>query len=142
MTIQAVPYFSLPGTAREAMEFYHSIFGGELTAHTFGEFHAVEEGDPATDYIMHTSIVGGVVTLGASDYDPRFGGGKPHEFGNALSVSLWGNDVDEGRRYFEALAEGGTIATAFEPQVWGASYGELTDKFGVTWSVNVAPQMG
>ncbi len=84
MTVKAVPYFSFPGTAREAMEFYHSIFGGELSAGTFGESGAVPEGDPAYDLMMHTSITGGALDLGASDHDDRFCNGESYSVGNHL----------------------------------------------------------
>lgn len=135
MSIRAVPYFAFDGTAREAMEFYHSIFGGELTAHTYGEFQMVGADDPAFFSIMHTAITGGVVDLAASDYDERFGG-EPLNVGNHLQVSLWGDDIEEGRRYFEALADGGKVTMPYELQPWGDNYGELVDRFGRTWSID------
>ena len=138
MSIRTVPYFSFPGTARQAMEFYHSIFGGELTAHTFGEFGAVVDDDPARDGIMHTAITGGLIDLAASDYDERFCDGNPLVNGNHVQISLWGDDHDEGRRLFERLAEGGAVEMPFEPQVWGDTYGGCIDRYGQSWSVNVA----
>lgn len=138
MAIKAVSYLTFSGDAREAMEFYHSIFGGDLSAHTFGEFHAVPEGDPAHDWIMHNAITGGAIDLAASDYDPRLSpDNAPYVIGNHLSISLWGDDLEEGRRYFDSLSEGGTVTMPFEPQVWGDTYGQLKDRFGIEWSVNV-----
>ena len=137
MSIRAVPYFAFPGNAREAMEFYQSIFGGEMSLHTFGDFGAVPEGDPAHGGVMHTSITGGAIELAASDYDERFCDGQPLVTGNACTISLWGDDVEEGRRYFEQLAEGGRIEMAYEVQVWGDHYGGCIDRFGQSWSVNV-----
>ena len=137
MTIQAVPYFAFPGTAREAMEYYQSIFGGELRLITFGDFNVVPDTDPAHGHVMHAALVTPVLTLAASDYDERFTGGTPYTVGENLSVSLWGDDVDEGRRIFEQLANGGTVTMEFGPQDWGANYGSCVDRFGQSWSVNV-----
>lgn len=135
MSIRAVPYFAFGGNAREAMEFYHSILGGELSAHSYGDFDMVPEEDPAHGYIMHTAIEGGSIDLAAADHDERFTGG-PLTKGNHLQVSLWSDSVDEGRRFFEALAEGGEVTMPYEQQPWGDHYGELIDKFGQSWSVD------
>lgn len=138
MTVSAVPYFTFNGNARQAMEFYHSIFGGDMRAVTFGEFQAVPAGDPAYEWVMHTAITGGVITLAASDYDPRLvPGNEPYVVGNHLSISLWGDDLEEGRGYFEKLSEGATVVMPFESQMWGDTYGQLIDRFGIEWSVNV-----
>ena len=137
MTIQAVPYFAFPGNARDAMEFYHSIFGGDLRVITFGDFNVVPESDPAHGYVMHAALTTPQFTLAASDYDERFTEGVKYSVGANLSVSLWGDDVEEGRKIFEQLAEGGRIEMEFGPQDWGAEYGSVVDRFGQSWSVNV-----
>lgn len=138
MTVRAVPYFSFPGTAREAMEFYRSIFGGTLECVTFGDMGVVPADDPAHGLIMHNTISGGLIELAASDWDERFCDGQPLVVGNGCTVSIWGDDLDEGRGLFEALAEGGRIEMPFEPQSWGDTYGSCVDRFGQSWSVNVA----
>ena len=99
------PYLGFRDNARDAMTFYQSVFGGELTMSTFGEFHASE--DPAEpDKIMHAMLTTekGMVLMGADtpnsmDYTP----------GNNFSVSLSGDDESELRGYFDKLSEGGTI---------------------------------
>lgn len=139
MTIRPVPYFAFDGTAREAMEFYQSIFGGELSVHTFGEFGMVEESDPAFDSVMHAGLEGGVAELAGSDFDERFTG-EPLTKGNNLQIALFGDSVDEARGYFEALAAGGSVTTPFEHQDWGDHYGELVDKFGQSWSVDASDE--
>ena len=85
-----------------------------------------------------TAITGGLIDLAASDYDERFRDGNPLVNGNHLQISLWGDDHDEGRRLFERLAEGGAVEMPFEPQVWGDTYGGCIDRYGQSWSVNVA----
>ncbi|MDJ1371324.1 VOC family protein [Gulosibacter molinativorax] len=137
MTVNAVPYLTFDGKAREAMEFYHGIFGGELNVATYGEFGTPED-DPAHGWVMHAAITGGAITLAASDYDPRMTeDNAAYVVGNHLSISLWGDDIDEGTTYFNALSEGGTVGMPFETQIWGDTYGQLTDKFNIEWSVNV-----
>ena len=77
MTVRLNPYLSFRDNAREAMGFYHSILGGELTLSTFGEFQASE--DPAEqDKIMHSQLEtgDGLVLMGADtpnrmEYQPQ-----------------------------------------------------------------------
>lgn len=138
MTIKNVPYYTFPGNAREAMEFYWSVFGGELNIMTFGQM-----GDPnlpaeMSDLVAHAHLSGGVIELACSDFIDGFGTDQPYTIGNHLSLSLWGDDIEEGRKYIDALAEGGRVNMPYEEQMWGDTYGHITDKFGIDWSVNVS----
>jgi len=136
MTVRLNPYLSFRDNAREAMGFYHSILGGELTLSTFGEFQASE--DPAEqDKIMHSQLEtgDGLVLMGADtpnhmEYQPQAG----------VSVSLSGDDEPRLRGYFERLGEGGTVAVPFEKAPWGDTFGMVVDKFGTSWLVNAAGQ--
>lgn len=128
------PYLSFRDAARQAMDFYQSVFGGELTRSTFAEYHASE--DPAEqDKIMHSQLKtdGGLVLMVADtpnsmEYTP----------GNNYSVSLSGDDEAELRGYWDRPAEGGTVAMPLEKAPWGDTFGMCTDKFGVSWLVNIA----
>lgn len=123
------PYVNFNGTAREAMEFYQSIFGGELTITTFGDMHMP---DAPANGVMHSQIaVDGTPVLMGSD-----GMGK-EDFGG-FSLSLSGDDADELRGYFQKLGEGGKITKPLEKESWGDEFGMLVDKHGVTWMVNIA----
>lgn len=128
------PYLSFRDNARQALDFYQSVFGGELTRSTFAEYHASE--DPAEqDKIMHGQLkTDGGLTLMAADTPNRM------EFtpGNNYSVSLSGDDEAELRGYWDKLAEGGMVAMPLEKAPWGATFGMCTDKFGVAWLVNIA----
>jgi len=130
MSSQLNPYLQFDGTTREAMEFYHGVFGGELTVNTFGDFGAP---DPSlADRIMHAQLTSaGGYTLMASDLAP----GMTEAPGNG-TVSLSGDDVAL-RDHFAALAEGGTVTVPLEKQMWGDEFGQVTDRFGVNWMVNV-----
>ena len=128
------PYISFSGNAREAMEFYHSVFGGKLDLNTFGQYGMAD-----TDYagqIMHGMLVSeNGFALMASDTPP---GMKDVTVGNNIVVSLSGDDEDL-REYWDKLSESGTVTTPLEKQVWGDEYGACTDQFGIDWMVNIGP---
>jgi PhnB protein len=128
------PYLRFNGDARQAMEFYQSVFGGELRMNTFGEFGMQDS--PQADQIMHAQLeTESGYTLMASDTPP----GMPYNAGDTITISLSG-DEEVLRTYFEQLADGGKIGTPLEKQMWGDEYGDLTDKFGVSWMVNIGSQ--
>lgn len=129
------PYLSFRDNAREAMEFYSSIFGGKLTLNTFGEFQASE--DPAeNDKIMHSMLESDGISFMASD-TPN---GMEHSVGKNFSMSLSGDNEQELRDYWDKLVEGGAITMPLEKAPWGDTFGMCTDKFGIDWMVNIAPQ--
>lgn len=134
MTVRLNPYLSFRDNAREAMEFYHSVFGGELTLSTFADFQASE--DPAEqDKIMHGMLAtdDGITLMGADTPNSM-------EFteGGGFSVSLSGDDESKLRGYWDALCSGGTLGVPLERAPWGDTFGMCTDKFGVDWMVNIA----
>ncbi|SMD20828.1 VOC family protein [Lentzea albidocapillata] len=131
MATRLNPYISFDGQARQAMEFYHSVFGGELKMNTFGEFGMQDT--PQADQIMHAQLeTDRGYTIMAADTPP----GMEYKPGSSITVSLSG-DEEVLRDYFNALAEGGKVGTPLEKQMWGDEYGDLVDKFGVNWMVNL-----
>ncbi|GAA4355946.1 VOC family protein [Angustibacter luteus] len=128
------PYLGFRDNAREAMEFYQSVLGGELTLSTFGEMQASE--DPAEqDKVMHSMLeTPAGLTLMAADTPNHM----EYTPGTAISVSLSGDDDAELRRYWDGLSAGGTVAVPLEQAPWGDSFGMCTDRFGVAWLVNIA----
>ncbi|HTX69979.1 MAG TPA: VOC family protein [Thermoleophilia bacterium] len=130
------PYLSFRDNAREAMEFYQGVFGGELTTTTFKEFDVPR--DPADDdKIMHGMLEApnGMVLMGADtpssmDYKP----------GSAISVSLSGDDEAELRGYYDRLKQGGVETMPMAKAPWGDFFGMVRDRFGVDWLVNIAGQ--
>ena len=134
MSTKLNPYLGFRDTAKQAMEFYQSVFGGELTLSTFADFHASE--DPAEQgKIMHGMLVteSGLTLMGADT--PNSMSYTP---GDNYSVSLSGEDEDELRRFWEGLSAGGTITMPLERAPWGDFFGMCADKFGVSWLVNIA----
>lgn len=128
------PYISFAGTARQAMEFYKSVFGGTLTLNTFAQL-----GSPDTDFanqIMHGMLeTDRGFTLMGADAPP---GMKDVTYGNNIVVSLSGDDGDELRGYWEKLSGSGRVTVPLEKQIWGDEYGDLVDQFGVEWMVNIS----
>jgi PhnB protein len=128
------PYLGFRDNAREAMTFYQSVFGGELTLSTFGEFQASE--DPAeADKIMHAMLATGqgMVLMGADT--PNAMGYTP---GSTVSVSLSGDDEAELRGYWDKLSgDGGSVTVPMEQAPWGDIFGMCTEKCGPAWLVNV-----
>jgi PhnB protein len=128
------PYISFKDDARAAMEFYQSVFGGELTVSTFGEFG---QSGPSADNVMHAQLeTSSGYTIMAAD-TPE---GMSYDSGSAITVSLSGDDGDELRRYWNGLSEGGTVSMPLEKQMWGDEFGQLTDRFGIGWLVNISGQ--
>ena len=133
MSSRLNPYISFDGTAREALEFYRSVFGGELNVSTFGDYGAAEGVD--ADGIMHGQLetASGYTIMGA-DTPP----GMQHSPGSSITISLSGDDGDELRGYFTQLSEGGTVTVPLEKQMWGDEFGQCVDRFGVGWLVNIS----
>jgi PhnB protein len=126
------PYLSFRDNARQAIEFYRSVFGGNLTLHTFGE--AGGQSGPEADKVMHAMLeTDGGITLMASD-TPE---GMEYKPGTNISISLSGDDADELRGYWNKLSDGGTVTVPLEKQAWGDEFGMCFDRFGIPWMVNI-----
>jgi PhnB protein len=126
------PYMGFKGTARQAMEFYKTVFGGELTMSTFGE--AGSKDDPAENIMHAMLIIGPEMTLMASDMS------ETNDSSPRMQVSL-SCDVDETEKvqgYWAKLSEGAKISMELQTAPWGDMFGMLTDKFGISWMVNIA----
>ena len=127
------PYLTFDGQAREAMETYRDIFGGQLDVNTFGDFGGTGEGGPPADGIMHAQLTTDLgFALMGSDAMPG-SGPDPNGW-----VSLSGDEADTLKGYFEKLAEDGETILPLEKQMWGDVYGQCKDRFGIQWMVNIA----
>ncbi|HQR80102.1 MAG TPA: VOC family protein [Actinomycetota bacterium] len=133
MPTQLSPYISFRGQAREAMQFYRDVFGGELSMNTFAEFGQADA--PFADQIMHAMLVTtGGLTLMGSDIPP----GMAFSEGQRVTLAISGEDEAELRGYWNGLIDGGTVMTPLDVQIWGDLYGQCTDRFGVVWLVNIS----
>ncbi|WP_420123957.1 VOC family protein [Nakamurella sp.] len=129
------PYLNWRSSAREAMEFYHSVFGGELTASTFKEF-GMPVGPGEEELVMHSQLVTPDLTLMGADTPSQM----PLAENPNGSVSLSGGPEDEAqlRAFWDGLSAGGTVTVPLEKAPWGDYFGMLVDRFGVNWLVNIA----
>lgn len=122
------PYLLLPGTAREALTRYHEIFGGEVVLNTYGDFGRT---DGPADAIAH-GMLRGRVELYAADAAP----GEESFSSTGLMLTLLGTSTpDELTTWFGQLADGGTVVDDLQVRPWGASDGQVRDRFGVLWLV-------
>ena len=129
------PYVAFDGTARQAMEFYQQVFGGDLRVSTFGEFG--QQDSPDADKVMHAQLeTDRGFTLMASDAPS----GMQRSSGDTITISLSGEDAEELRGYWAKLSDGGTVTMPLEKQMWGDEFGMCTDRFGVPWMVDIVAQ--
>jgi PhnB protein len=134
MSVVLNPYLSFKDTARQAMEFYRSVFGGELTVSTFGENSGMGVDAAEQDRVMHAMLVAGSdLTLMGADTPTSMGEPSPNG-----SVSLSGDDVDTLRGYWDKLSGSGTATMPLDQAPWGDWFGMCVDGFGVSWMVNIA----
>lgn len=130
MAQQLNPYITFEGNCAEAMDFYASALGGTLSVMSFrdsgmdvdGVMHAALE-TPAGFHLFASDTVEGMGEL---------------QKGNNVQVSLSGDDADALRGYWDALSAGGQVIMPLERQMWGDDYGQLVDRFGIHWHVNIA----
>ena len=129
MAARLNPYLHFSGNAREAMEFYRSVLGGELDVMTFGDVG----GEYPDDGVMHAFLrtSDGLELMASDGHDPDAAGP------DRVSLSISGDDVPTLTRWFEALAEGGKVDVPLEKQVWGDTFGQVTDRYGLRWLVNI-----
>jgi PhnB protein len=133
VTSRLNPYLSFSDNARQALEFYREVFGGELAVDTFGESGGAT--GPDADKVMHGQLeTPAGYTLMASDTPA----GMDRTVGTNISISLSGDDADQLRGYFDGLSRGGTITMPIEKQVWGDEFGMCVDPYGIAWMVNIS----
>ena len=121
-------YVSFPGTAREALGFYAEVFGGELSLHTNADFGRTD-GEP--DAIAHGELRG-AVALAGSDTPP---GGKSVRLEGVMLSLLGTADPDVLHEWFNKLSSGGRVVDPLAAKPWGASDGQVIDRFGLHWLV-------
>jgi PhnB protein len=126
------PYLHFAGTATDALAFYHGVFGGELILNTYGDFGR-DDGPP--DAIAH-GMLRGPVSLFAADA----AAGEETFHSTGLMFSLLGtSDPQTLRAWFTRLAEGGTVLDDLQERPWGATDGQVLDRYGVRWLVGFEP---
>ena len=128
------PYLSFKNNARQAMEFYKTVFGGKLVLSTFKEYHASQ--DPSEDNkIMHAELkADNGITFMAADTPNSM----EYHTGTNFSISLSGDNLAELTGYYNKLVAGGMVTQPLEKAPWGDTFGMCTDKYGISWLVNIS----
>lgn len=131
MATAAIPYITFAGNAREALDFYQGVFGGKVEISTFGDFNVP---DAPADGVMHGALTTDEFAVYGSD--AMFTGTL--DDANRIRIAIAGDDLDTLSTSFDGLAQGGNVVQALEKQVWGDTYGEVVDKYGIAWMFNIA----
>jgi len=129
------PYLNFRGNAKEAMKFYQFALGGELTVQTFGDAKMAQT-TAEKDLILHATLKSGPMIIMASDTHPSM----KLKVGNNVHMSISGHDSASLTKAFNELAKGGKVDMPLAKQFWGDTFGQLTDRFGVHWMINITSQ--
>jgi PhnB protein len=132
VSVKLVAYVNFAGNTAEAMRYYQSIFGGELTISTFGDFGV--PGMPVNG-TMHSALEADGFSLMAADAQP---GAERTWVGARVTLAFMGEEPDRLSGWFAKLATDGKVSQPLAKQVWGDTYGALTDKYGVEWMFNIS----
>ncbi|MEN9444342.1 MAG: hypothetical protein RIS47_1232 [Bacteroidota bacterium] len=129
---QINPYFTFNGNAREAMEFYQQCLGGELVVMPMSEAPMADTMPPEVqNLVMHATLKSDDFVLMASDsFQGEVG------FADSVNISLNFQSAEAIETTFAKFAEGAKITMPLAKQFWGATFGSLTDKFGIPWMFN------
>lgn len=130
------PYLFFDDNCREAFAFYSQCLGVEPKAMLSARDAMGDDVPPGgnPDLIMHACIEIHGHRLMGSDWhcgpSPQ-----PYKKPAGFRVSLHFPEIEDARRAFEALAEGGTVESPFEKTFFADGFGMLTDRFGIPWMV-------
>ena len=123
------PYIHFAGTARAALTFYGDVFGCGVQLHTFAEFNRA---DGPADAIAHGYLTGGSVALFGADVA---GDERPFQ-SEGMMLSLLGTaDAPTLRHWFSRLGDGGQVVDDLQARPWGASDGQVIDRYGLHWLI-------
>jgi len=132
--MQLEPYLFFDGHCEAAMEYYKSIFGGELDVNRYGGSPIEAQMPPGyAEKIMHATLRADGFSVMAADRPGAIKTGAPQN----ISLSFATSDDKQGNAVFDKLAAGGSVRMALAPAFWGGTFGMLTDRFGVDWMVSI-----
>ncbi|MCR2816595.1 VOC family protein [Microbacterium jiangjiandongii] len=149
MSITTTTHLNFRGDARAALEFYRSVFGGDLSIATYGDFGMPPEAPGASNVVFGQLESENGFRVMAYDI-PGEGGGSAANAGTTrrengvtltdqpFFVSVRGDALDEVQGYWDALSAGASIVEPLAASAWSPGFGMLTDRFGVTWILDVA----
>ncbi|MFI9008185.1 VOC family protein [Actinosynnema sp. NPDC053489] len=134
MSVTTTTHLNFRGDARAALEFYRSVFGGDLAVVTYADAGDAS-GDPGADHVMWGQVLAGNgFHVMAYDVPSRLAYDRGE---NPFFVSVRGESVEEVTGYWQGLSEGATVVVPLGPAGWAPAYGMLRDRFGVVWVLDV-----
>ncbi|KQO60014.1 VOC family protein [Curtobacterium sp. Leaf261] len=137
MTITTTPHLNFDGNAREALDFYATALGTQAVSMTYGAMGATDEPAWADRIVWGQVESASGVRVMAFDVWP----GQPYDQGtNASYVYLHGDDADEITSVWEGLLDGAEVRQPLGPSAWAPLAGQLRDRFGVIWALDVAAE--
>lgn len=146
MTLSTTTHLNFPGTARAALELYQSVFGGKVLATTYGELGMPADAPDAGKVVFgHLEADSGFRVM-AYDIPGRtegLAGSTRRQDGATVTdqpffLSVRGESLEEVQGYWDKLTEGASIIEPLAASAWSPGFGMLTDKYGITWSIDVA----
>ncbi|MFC3300024.1 VOC family protein [Arthrobacter agilis] len=154
MSIATTTHLNFRGTARQALEFYQSVFGGRLDSATYGDF-GMPKDVPGADRlvfgqvesedgfrIMAYDVPGSGATESGVTQGTTYRENGATITDRAFFQSLRGQTLDEVATLWDGLADGAEIIEPLAASAWSPGFGMLTDRFGVTWVIDVQASYG
>lgn len=151
MSITTTTHLNFRGTARQALDFYQSVFGGAVRAATYGDLGMPQDA-PGADKIVFGQVenedgfrVMAYDIPGKDTHDTsETAGNTRRENGTTITdrtffQSVRGESLDEVTEIWDGLAEGADVIEPIAASAWSPGFGMLTDRFGVTWVIDVQP---
>lgn len=147
MTISTATHLNFPGTASAALNFYQSVFGGQVMTTTYAQVGMPADAPDADKVVFGRLLADNGVCLMAYDIPGRvepIAGSTRREHGVTITdqpffVSLAASTLDEIAPYWEGLSDGAVTVEPLAASAWSPGFGMLTDRYGVTWAVSVLP---
>jgi len=134
MSVSVVTHLNLRGDARAALEFYRSVFGGDLTIVSYQDAGNVQDPAEANQVMWGQVAAANGFRVMAYDVPSRLPWSRGE---NPFFVSLRGETTEEITAFWEKLSLGATVVQPLAPAQWAPVYGMLKDRFGITWVVDV-----
>jgi PhnB protein len=149
MTATPLAHLNFAGQARAALDFYAAALGGQVAVTTYADAGMPAE-VPGSDRVVFGQVLGerGPIVMAydvpGTDVSPTAGGSTRRENHTTITdqpvfLALGAADLAEAEGWWAGLADGGTVVEPLAASAWSAGFGMVTDRFGVTWIVQVAP---